>query len=187
MEKTVFKTLAVAGALLAFSAVATLFTAPGIVAQSQTSVGNPALLTEVEQLRAQLAAIESSVAGLKPRRFYLTQEDTFDGATVLGACATGFHMASIFEVSEPSTLRYDTELGYRNVDSGSGPPIHRGGWIRTGRDTTPGFPAHCTVWTNNSPANVGTSAMLRFESRLVPWESKLEFCNQAGRVWCVQD
>jgi hypothetical protein len=54
------------------------------------------------------------------RRFCLSR-NTANGAQALSACASGFHMASIWELHEPSSLVYDTELGIVNNDSGAGP------------------------------------------------------------------
>jgi hypothetical protein len=65
-----------------------------------------------------------------PRKFYLTQ-DGYDGSQALSACAQGYHMASLWEILDPSNLSYDTSLGATVADSGSGPP-NGSGWIRTG-------------------------------------------------------
>lgn len=66
----------------------------------------------------------------RPRKFYLTRTG-YTGARALSACTAGYHMASLWEIHDPSNLRYDTELGFVQDDSGFGPPIEFG-WIRTG-------------------------------------------------------
>jgi len=59
------------------------------------------------------------------RKYYLTQ--TFhDGNEVLTACAVGYHMASLWEIQDPTSLRYDNILGFNRADSGSGPPSPTG-------------------------------------------------------------
>ena len=69
-------------------------------------------------------------AAAKARKFYLTQ-NTFTGSQALTACADRYHMASLWEIFEVSTLRYDSENGLTLDDSGSGPPV-AAGWARTG-------------------------------------------------------
>ena len=71
------------------------------------------------------------VAFAGPREFYLTKT-SFDGAHALTACASGFHMASLWEIFNVSVLEYDTSLGFTSADSGFGPPTVQNGWIRTG-------------------------------------------------------
>ena len=65
------------------------------------------------------------------QKFYLTK-DSFQGGQALTACAKPFHMASLWEILDPSNLKYDTGRGYINDDSGSGAPANVIGWIRTG-------------------------------------------------------
>jgi hypothetical protein len=67
----------------------------------------------------------------KARKFYLTKTE-FTGSQPLTACAKKFHMASMWEIFDVSTLRYDTENGFTLDDSGSGPPTNFFGWVRTG-------------------------------------------------------
>ena len=57
------------------------------------------------------------------RSFYLTQTE-HTGSQALTACAEDYHMASLWEILDPSNLRYNTELGYTRADSGSGPQSH---------------------------------------------------------------
>jgi hypothetical protein len=66
-----------------------------------------------------------------PRAFYLTQTQ-HTGGEALTACAAGYHMASLWEIFDPSNLRYESDLGRKNDDSGFGPPTGEVGWIRTG-------------------------------------------------------
>jgi hypothetical protein len=186
MTNRLLRTLAVAGALLSTVALATLFMARGADAQGGSSVGNPALLAELQQLRAQVA----------PKKFYLTQA-TFDGAAALTACGTGFHVASLFEIFDPTNLKYDTALGFTQADSGSGPPSGQSGWIRTGSTAQTEGPIaggpNCNVWSSNEGADEGTVASLSADwsvdsSRVSPWEASGRVdCHNHIKVWCVED
>ena len=136
------------------------------------------------------------VAQLQPRQFYLTQ--TFhNGSQALTACAEGYHMASLWEIFDTSNLRYNTELGFNNADSGFGPPTGNSGWIRTGAVdngfSVPGF-GNCNAWISASSADRGTLAALTpfWDSLnvtvITPWQSgSTSGCNQTIKVWCVQD
>jgi hypothetical protein len=57
----------------------------------------------------------------RPGNFYLTKT-THNGGQALTACAAGYHMASIWEIHDPSSLRYSTVYGFTEDDSGLGPP-----------------------------------------------------------------
>ena len=129
-----------------------------------------------------------------PKRFYLTQ-DFFNGGQALTACAAPFHMASLWEILDPSNLKYDTSRGYINDDSGSGPPATTIGWIRTGGPATTGASfggaANCNAWTSASSLDSGTvvDLLLGWNSAATvasPWQADAEPCDDARRVWCVQ-
>ena len=135
------------------------------------------------------------------REFYLTQHP-FDGSHVLTACAAGFHMASLWEIREPSNLRYSTAHGLKLPDSGAGPPAGLTGWIRTGylagaSSVSPIGEANCNAWTSNSSADVGVNVGLppsNWESGsptspIAPWVAQASACNNPGNfgVWCVQN
>jgi hypothetical protein len=98
-------------------------------------------------------------------------------------------MASMWEIHDPSNLKYDTERGFVEADSGSGPPANRQGWIRTGRSATTGSgPAgfNCNAWTSTD--GEGTVARIDWlEATTYPWDAFDDGCNQHNRVWCVQD
>ena len=153
--------------------------------------------------------ISLKVSGAGPtwsaRKFYLTKND-FAGNQVLKACAVGYHMASLWEIYDVSTLQYDTTLGQTNDDAGSGPPSTysqalTAGWIRTGSRSTPSSAtngqANCSAWTSNSPSDSGTIVGLnsvwdgpgnRFPAPwlVVPMQNPIR-CSAPRKVWCVQD
>jgi len=141
-------------------------------------------------------------AGL--RGYYLTQ-DTYNGADAdgtdgngAGVCAEGYHFASLWEILDPSILKYNTGLGMVRDDSGQGPPTlpFVGGWVRTGfgrsGSTTPGV-GNCDGWDSSSDSDWGTLARLPSDwtagQDLHVWQVDTTTCNTAVlvRVWCVAD
>ena len=101
------------------------------------------------------------------RTFYLTK-DFHDGSQALTACAPGFHMASLWEIFDPSNLRYDATLGFTRDDSGSGPPQGSFGWIRTGTGaTTSNFAGvgNCNAWQSNAPSTAAPKSSSRTVGR----------------------
>lgn len=60
-------------------------------------------------------------ASAQDKSFYITKTN-HQGDTVLTACATGYHFASINEIYDFSGMTYNTELGQTNNDSGFGIP-----------------------------------------------------------------
>lgn len=138
------------------------------------------------------------------RRFYVTLESTIDGNEALGACESGFHMASLWEILDITQLRYDTTRGAVSDDVGSGPNSFHGGWVRTGYAGLSGNPnpghANCNGWTTESDAGWGTIARLvsywqdDVEILSYPgnfrtdwWASATATCDTNQRVWCVEN
>lgn len=130
-----------------------------------------------------------------PSRYYLTTT-LHDGNEALTACAAGYHMASLWEIHDPTSLRYETALGFTRGDSGAGPPTRTFGWVRTGGDADEsGLPgtSNCNAWTSENPFGEGTAVALPRIWRLTdgpvisPWTSVGELCVEPLRVWCVQD
>lgn len=183
-----FKPATISGAIFL---LATLFDAGGANAQAPAAAP-PSVL---QQIQADLAALRSQVEALRPRKFYLTP-DLFDGAQAPAACAVGFHMASQYEILDPTSLRYDTTRGLTQGDSGSGPPSDQSGWIRTGNraqtfpDVTDG---NCNGYTSNSAGHYGTQVELsehwetEAPTQITPFSSGFASCQAASFVWCVQD
>lgn len=133
----------------------------------------------------------ASSAGL--RGYYLTTTN-HNGAAALTACAAGYHFASLWEIVEPSNLKYNTTLGRTMADSGQGPPSANG-WVRTGYSSSTTSTAgrgNCAVWTSNSTGDQGTRATLPndwtggFEEIHV-WDVSTSSCGTALNVWCVAD
>jgi hypothetical protein len=132
-------------------------------------------------------------------RYYLTTA-THNGANALGACAAGFHMASLWEVHDVSGLAYDYALGLTGFDQGDG-PSQNGGWIRTGVSSTAPDPfdpgeLHCNLWssTGGSGTWAGLTQDCPWDStspqclpNIAPWRAKSQSCSTPFRVWCVED
>jgi hypothetical protein len=148
------------------------------------------------------------------RKFYLTKNKvTGDGAT--RACATDYHMASLYEIANVSGLQYDTSNGVTAPDSGSGPPTslpdtYGYGWIRTGElSNTQNLnfgSANCTAWSSGSledtgsavglndgwivtsdPARLQVAPIWRVELGPPSPKNGLPSCAAPHRVWCLQN
>jgi hypothetical protein len=128
------------------------------------------------------------------RRFYQTTT-THNGANALGACAAGFHMASLWEIRATVELAYDTALGFTSGDSGEGPSTSFRAWIRTGSIANTGSGAgfaNCDAWSSSSASHSGT--VIRFSDNwddpgitASPAQILLSDCSLARPVWCVED
>jgi hypothetical protein len=145
--------------------------------------------------KAEVDALVAAAADSR-RWFYLTTAYHSGGAADT-ACDSGFHMASFYEILDPSNLRYDTGRGEVSDDSGQGPPQGVVGWIRTGylsyEDQHPGR-SNCLAWTSWSASDYGTTAWLDHQqlfdstSTVNPWVYTAYGCSStAVRVWCVED
>jgi hypothetical protein len=136
----------------------------------------------------------------RPGNFYLTKTN-HNGAEALTACAVGDHMASIWELQNPSNLAYSTAYGLQWTDSGLGPPTG-GGWIRTGAAASGAAPdphkafttlANCLAWTSANASDFGNLVNLHIpwlnepDANMAPWKISSASCNTKTAVWCVQD
>jgi hypothetical protein len=133
-------------------------------------------------------------AGAGAKRYFLTT-GSFAGNAALTACGKGFHMASLWEILDPTVLRYDAKRGDTREDSGSGPAAELGGWVRTGTASSASANAgvgNCNAWTSNSAADQGTAVELNgtwtdpaaFSS---PWIAFSATCDSTIPVWCKQN
>jgi len=129
------------------------------------------------------------------RQFYLTKTGS-EADEALTMCASGYHMASLWEITDPSNLKYNTTLGYTTADSGQGPPTSYSGWIRTGyssNSSSTAGQANCNIWTSNGPPDYGTKAYLPTNwttgQDVHVWKVTTNFsCGDIGtRTWCVED
>ena len=140
------------------------------------------------------------------RGYYVTlgpQTTGIDGSHAKGACAVGYHMASMYEISDPSNLTYRKTLGYNQDDSGNGPPWGVFGWARTGDVSDNGGAdgpnsegsSNCNNWTSNTSTDYGTAILILQPTynlggphySMGPWVVVASQCNSAPGVWCVQN
>lgn len=128
------------------------------------------------------------------RRYYLTPA-TYDGANADAACASGFHMATIYELSEPGGLHYDRTRGF--VYGASTPPTGVFGWSGSGQppysSDLPGL-GDCDGFGTVAPGKSGTVLRLPINwdpanQQGAPWKWSAEprACATPQRVWCVED
>jgi hypothetical protein len=134
-------------------------------------------------------------------RYYYLTADEVPAALAPTACSTdtypAYHMASIFELLDPSGLTYAIRArnAYNaNADQGSGPPSSAPGWVRTGASNN--GPPNCNAYSGTTGLGAyGTLAYL--ESPSPPsitqthsitqvWVTQIGYCSEAAHVWCIQ-
>ncbi len=127
------------------------------------------------------------------RQYYLSTT-IVRGNQPLTVCSAGYHMASMWEIADPSNLLYNTTLGKTDADSGSGPAAGSPGWVRTGfinSTSTIAGHANCSGWTSLSGSYYGTTATLpdtwTNAEDLGVWDVTAQSCDSYQYVWCVED
>lgn len=160
------------------------------------TVACPGSLAWGQKKAAASGAQDSQAAFTGMRKYYLTANPYLRGNQTLTACAPGYHMASLWEILDPSNLEYDTDLGFVRSDRGEGPPTHAYGWVRTGWDsaTVTGTPGrdNCQLWSTADSGANGTNARLPREwtagsQDMHVWDVRQEPCSYQRPVWCVED
>jgi len=139
-------------------------------------------------------------AATRMRQYYLTK-DSFKGSkpggsngSGAGVCASGYHFASLWEILDPSNLKYDTILGDNRPDSGKGPPSYTLGWVRTGSSSNnshnPGL-ANCSNWELESGFGTVVSLTTNWTDSsnrdIFVWDAAFQPCSQNIQVWCMED
>jgi hypothetical protein len=130
------------------------------------------------------------------RHFYLTTQN-YSPSAALTVCATGYHMASLWEILDVSSMTYDYDhpAAYTKADSGYGPPSYWYGWVRTGGDSSGSSTTgtgNCLTWTSTSGTDYGVAVRLSNTWETAPgdilaWDATPFTCNMSGPVWCVGD
>lgn len=147
-------------------------------------------------LRPSQATAQDAPAAYYPnitgRHYYLTNFNV-TGNQAATACSAGYHMASLWEIYDTSTLRYNTghPEAYVKADSGSGPPSYWYGWVRTGYDSSTAATAgagNCSAWSVTTGS--GTIARLNrdwitTQGGVDPWDAVPFVCNGTAPVWCA--
>jgi hypothetical protein len=148
-------------------------------------------LTGEKALAVGETAPQAQSAGM--RKFYLGGGGLGDAAST--SCAAGYHMASLWEIANPSNLKYNTTLGVTQSDSGQGPQTVEKGWVRTGYiangSTTVGR-ANCLAWTSGSIVHNGTVAQLpdawtSGAQDIGVWQLSVVNCHDGALAWCIED
>lgn len=145
---------------------------------------------------AQAAVATTYIPRGAGRHFYVSSSN-YPTTTVKTACASGYHMASLWELYDVSNLTYDYDhpAARTQADSGYGPPSYWYGWVRTGYnssgDSTTGT-GNCLNWSNTDSGYYGVSVRLSrtWETApgdMGPWDATSFPCNSTGPVWCVGD
>lgn len=151
-----------------------------------------------------MAEVDALLATHRDSRLAFYLSALHDGSDADIACDSGFHFASLWEIMDPSNLRYDPVRGLTRADSGLGPPVgwDAWGWVRTGNVAdvqNAAGEANCTSpvflapWTSNSTEHFGTVA--RLEPYLngdratypQPWSLGSLMCWSQNGSWCVED
>lgn len=147
-----------------------------------------------------LQATDNAGVPSKPKMYYLTK-NTFNGGDTVKACDPRFHMASISEIQDPSTLQYASRstAAYDSLVDGQrlGPPSNQMGWVRSGVYPPSGFVYDCHDFWDNRDNHSGTILGLndRFEAGTEQtasnpnmwWQAIHQSCSQPNPVWCVED
>ena len=129
------------------------------------------------------------------RHYYLTKLN-YDGANADTVCATGYHMAALWEILEPSHLKYNSTLGFNARDDlGQGPPTFIYGWVRTGYSSSGSSTAgqgNCYNWNSSGGSDYGTYTWLPHDwtagyQDLHVWAVGALTCSSTPRVWCVEN
>ena len=138
--------------------------------------------------------VASAAIGGGGHHFYLTS-NIYIPSNALSACASGYHMASLWEILDVSNLTYDYDhpAAYTQADSGYGPPAFWNGWVRTGYlssgvDTA--GTGNCLNWSDATTNNYGVSVRLTNAWETAPgdiftWDTTSYDCFHSGPVWCV--
>ncbi len=132
----------------------------------------------------------AATSGLRPQ-YYLTTS-YYDGSQANTACDPGYRMASLWEVLDTTNLKYNTNRGITQGDSGQGPPAWNEGWVRTGYSSSTASTVgqgNCNVWSSSNGSYFGTSAYLPIDwaagQDIHVWKVNTWSCNFTLPVWCV--
>ena len=156
---------------------------------------------------AELSATVNAGVPAKPKMYYLTNK-YFDGADAITACDSGFHMASLSEIQDPSNLQYAPKPT-PVYDSHDSPPFDQAsdqfpdhtGWVRTEAEALTGLVYNCDVWRSSSDQQSGATMTRRSlwgennghslseEPDPAAWwqSTQTASCDQRESVWCVEN
>ena len=185
-------------------ALMVLVTLVGMVGVSCAGNEVSALQASANATNEAVSTLQAPVNARVPARakmYYLTVTG-ITGSDAITACDSGFHMASISEIQDPSNLQYVTSTPvYDSIvdDQGLGPPSNRMGWVRTGGYPLTGFPDNCNFWQSSSDQQRGTTMSLyspilgdanpelHASDPTTWWHKVQQMCSVPEPVWCVED
>jgi hypothetical protein len=142
------------------------------------------------------------------KMYYLTK-NSFDGGDAITACDSGFHMASLSEIQDPSNVQYapgrkpayDSTYEFVPFDQASDQFPDHIGWVRSGVYPPSGFVNDCGDFRDKYDIQLGTTMTRRSlwgednghslyeESDPAAWwqSTQTASCSQPEPVWCVED
>ncbi len=185
-------------------AVMVLMTLVGMVGFSRADNAVSVLQATANTTDGAASTLQATVndgVPVKPKVYYLTK-NTFDGGDAIMACDSGFHMASITEIQDPSNLQYATRSTtvYDSLvdDPGLGPPLKQMGWVRSGVYPPSVFLYDCGDFRDKYDIQLGTTLALYdlpFNSeaaRPASYPTKGSYtthytCSHSQPVWCAED
>ena len=134
-------------------------------------------------------------AGSAALRQYYVTKDRYEATNAKTACAQGYHFASLWEIWDPSNLKYNTDLGLTRDDSGQGPPSGIYGWVRTGYNSElmgGAGTGNCDNWTDIDGCATKVELPINWVDGgdIGIWDTLYDECwneGEGGRVWCVED
>lgn len=127
--------------------------------------------------------------------FFITLANV-NGAAADTTCPAGYHMANLYELSDPTNLVYVSSPSAKvRADQGTGPVAGWWGWVRTGVDSSVANvagQANCANWTSTTGGQYGTIAQLTDNwtatgVAISPWRAQTWSCGGIAPVWCVAD
>jgi type II secretory pathway pseudopilin PulG len=136
-----------------------------------------------------VASAETQATGM--RQFYLSKS-WYSAIDAPDSCAAGYHFASLWEIADPSNLKYNTSYGYAKDDSGKGPPSNYYARVRTGygsdNSNTPGQ-ANCNAWTTTTGFGTKVALDQTWESNphIGVWKVTASECSATATIWCIED
>jgi len=147
------------------------------------------ILTGESRVATASGAAETTADGM--RQFYLSW-GWFSTPDSPSACVQGYHFASLWEIADPSNLKYNTYYGRDKDDSGEGPPSGYFARVRTGyssnNSNTVGQ-ANCNNWSSST--GYGTKAALLPNWSSSPdigvWDVIAGECDETATIWCIED
>jgi len=181
-----------------------LVTLVGMVGFSRADNEVTALLETPNAISGAVSTQQATVNAGDPasaKMYYLT-ENSFYGGYAITACDSGFHMASISEIQDPSSLQYATRstpaYDAPAYDQGFGPPLNHMGWVRPGAYMQTDFGDSCDVSQSSSDQQSSTTMSLYsfwFDAKpflpasapMSRWHMAQHTCSQPEPVWCVED